>query len=230
MELISTDGQARQTVGQGGVPFWLDGATYGFVQMGDAGWEVVTAVIPQNQPRFLFSQADLLEHLPVNERDVRTTDIVVNQIVANPQKPSELLVQVNQGGTGGASQSSNRISSSLLRLTLADDLASVEQIELLRSDSFTGNFGFSPDGRYIIVADYSSNGSSIEVYLLDQQTGQATEPFTTLSYTFPWTPDGNWFIQETKNYLLLHAPAYDYQYLIPSSLGNCPQIVLSEAE
>jgi hypothetical protein len=89
--------------------------------------------------------------------------------------------------------------------------------------------GYSPDGRYIILGDHNFSLSRIALttYLLDQETGQTSDYITTESYGLPWSPDGQWFVQVSNNYLLLNAPAYDYQYFIPHGFGSCPQVILS---
>jgi hypothetical protein len=219
--LMSSDGQLRQPVGKGGRPFWLTEDTYGFVTMRGNGWELLTAVLTRNLPRFLFGEADLLAEIPVEERP---DDLLVNQVVTNPTKPQELLLQARQ--MQGIEDFDPQAPSYLFKIILTPDLATVEQIGFLQMDSFSGAIGFSPDGRFIIIRDdYSDPG--VTWYLLDQETGQTSDPVITEGYNFAWSPDGQWFIQDTENYLLLTAPAYDYQYFIPHGFGSCPQVILS---
>ncbi|MAU01720.1 MAG: hypothetical protein CL608_31665 [Anaerolineaceae bacterium] len=223
--VLSLDGQLRQSVGQGDVGFWLTEDTYGLATMGSNGWELVTAVLPHNQPRFLLNEADLLAEIPAEERP---DNLIINQVMVNPTNAQETLLHAREGVTSGSFGPDDP--SYLFKLTLTADLASVDEIELLRMDSFSGVVGFSPDGRFIIVGNYGYSGPSVTWYLLDQETGQTSEPIITQGYNLSWSPDGQWFIQDTDNYLLLTAPAYEYQHFIPHGFDSCPQVILSVDE
>lgn len=217
--VMTVDGQRQYALGLGGAPFWISNNFYGFVRMGEDGWEVVTANLAKNDPHVVLRKADILAELPA---DARPFARMVNQIVANPQNPRQLLLQVQSSYATGPNTPSH-----VFRITLAPDFASVTQIELLRTDKFSGAVGFSPDGRYIITGDYGINNLDIVWYLLDQETGETAVPLRGQGYSIPWSPDGQWYVQNTNNYLLLHAPAYDYQYFIPRDGEECGQVILS---
>ena len=53
--LMTPDGTLRQHLGNGAEPFWLSETVYGFARMADDEWELVTAVLDQNQPRTLLT-------------------------------------------------------------------------------------------------------------------------------------------------------------------------------
>ena len=222
--VASTDLQSAEaeTVGRGGYPFWLDNSTFGYWQMAENGIELVTAVSAQSRQHVLIHEARLLEELPSEEQ---LSTLSPGQIVANPQNPQELLVQVRKGITSGPT---NR--SYLFRLTLSADLSSVVAIDLLRIDPLPQSVSYSPDGRYITILNYESPTNNHTWTLLDQETGQAKEPFRALSYGLSWSPDGQWFVHFQSNYLLLRAPAHDYEYFIPHGLEGCNQAILSVDE
>ncbi len=225
--VMSLDEKLHQPVGRGGYPFWLTEDTFGYVTMGGDGWELMTAVLPRNHPRILLSEADLLAKIPAEER---SESLVVNQILANPTNPQELLLQARLNTN--TEYGSGQMPGYLFKLTLTPDLAAVAEIELLRMDLFIGMMGYSPDGRYITLGDhsFSSSRTGITATLLDSETGQTSDTIITESYNLVWSPDGQWFVQVSSNYLLLRAPAYDYQHYIPHSFGSCPQVVLSVDE
>jgi hypothetical protein len=176
-------------------------------------------------PRFLFGEADLLAKIPAEERFY---GLSVNQAMVHPENPHELLLQARRGygNEGDASQTP----SYLFKVMLSADLAAVEQIELLRMDSFTARLGYSPDGRFIFIGEYGYSTPETTWYLLDQETGQTRGPITTQGHNLAWSPDGQWFVQDIENYLLLNAPDYDYQYFIPHGFDSCSQVVLSVDE
>jgi hypothetical protein len=183
----------------------------------------MTAVLSNNQPRFLLSEADFLVEISAEERP---QGLAVNQILANPTNPQQLLLQAR---ANTPTENGGRTPGYLFNLTLTPDLTAVAEIELLRTDLFIGMMGYSPDGRYIILADHSFSSSStgLTFYLLDSETGQTSDTIHSESYNLTWSPDGQWFVQVSSNYLLLRAPAHNYQHYIPHSFGSCSQVVLS---
>ena len=152
---------------------------------------------------------------------MRDASLVPGRVVANPQNPQELLVQVRTEGDFDFGRGH------FFKLTLTPDLMSVAEIEFLPTDSFSEGMGYSPDGRYIIFLDFDNFEHETTWTLLDQETGQTSDPITSQSFDLSWSPDGQWFVQNNNNYLLLHAPAYDYQYFIPHGQEGCHKAILS---
>ncbi|MFZ1398901.1 MAG: hypothetical protein WAS33_18495 [Candidatus Promineifilaceae bacterium] len=222
--LMTPDGEERQLVGQGGEPFWLNDTVYGFVQLGKEGWELVTAVISQNQPRYLLSQVELLAEIPVAERP---DGLVPTQAVANPANPQELLLQLRH--QSAANEYGPNTPSYLFKLSLTDDLAGVEQATLLRQDVFSGIVGFGVNGRVILHGDYGFNRSDVTWHFINPENGQTELSFESIA-ALARTDDGQWYLQVTDNFLLLRAPAHDYQYLIPHTFEDCQWAVLSAGE
>ncbi|MEZ4590254.1 MAG: hypothetical protein R3D55_03825 [Chloroflexota bacterium] len=222
--LMTPDGKEQHRVGQGGEPFWLNDTVYGFVQLDEAGWEVVTAVINQNQPRYLLGQAELLAAIPPDERP---DGLLPTTVVANHTNPQELLVQLRQ--QDAANEYGPDTASYLFKLTLTEDLAGVAQVTLLRQDVFSGIVGFGVNGRTILHGDYGFNRSDVTWYFIDSDTGQTTLSFRSIA-ALPRTDDGQWYVQVTDDFLMLRAPAYDYQYLIPHTFEDCQWAVLSVEE
>ena len=211
-----------ELVGQGGYSFWLDNTTYGFWQMEDEGLALVTAALPHNELHVLLTEDRLLEEIPAANRP---SLLLPGRVLANPQNPQELLLQVVSESNGASNQSY------LFKLSLAPDLASVLSLEMLPHGPATiDTIGYSPNGRYFILIDFPSNGSGTAFFLLDQETGQLSGPFHSRSFSLPWSADEQWFVLDSGNYLSLQAPAHDYQYFIPHGLGNCQQVLLSEDE
>ncbi|GJM41679.1 MAG: hypothetical protein DHS20C20_19610 [Ardenticatenaceae bacterium] len=220
--LMTPDGQIRQQVGTGGIPFWINNETYGYVRQDEAGgWEVVTAVTNQNEPRFLIDLAKLLSSVAANNRP---DDLTINQIVVNPNNPQELLLQLND--EAGANRFGNDISSYLFTLRLSSDLAAVDEVKLLRRDEFSGVLVYWGDGRTIAHSDFSFQGPEVTWYFFDAVTGQTELTFNSIYY-LPGTDDGQWVVQFTENYLLLRAPEYHYQQFIPHTFEDCSQMFLS---
>jgi hypothetical protein len=105
----------------------------------------------------------------------------------------------------------------------------VAQIELLRRESFTGSVGYSADGRFILQGDFGSGNPEVMWHFMDRETGNLAYAFASLS-TLTGTPDGQWYVQYSHNYLLLHAPAYNYHYFVRHNLEDCQQMALSVDE
>ncbi|VAW32064.1 hypothetical protein MNBD_CHLOROFLEXI01-881, partial [hydrothermal vent metagenome] len=184
---------------------------------------------PQNEPRVLLNEATLLNLIPLDERPEMLFPVFG---AANPQNPQEMLLPMR--GNSGFDSGNQQF---LFKLSLSADLASVDKIELLPTDLSTQGANYSPDGRYIAVGRFNNNNNSSSSsrsstwVLLDQTTGQTSDPITTQAFGLSWSADGQWFVQNNDSYLLLRAPAYDdYQYVIPHSLDNCRQIILSVDE
>ena len=225
--LMTPDGQERRLLGRGGLPFWLNNERFGFQQMSREGWELVVAATSGEARQFLLSQADLLLEFPAAERP---DGIVLNQVVVNPSNPRELLLQGLR-----AERAEEFISygpntpSYLFKVTLTADLTAVDQIKLLRQDTFTGPVSFAADGRYIRQGDYGYTTTQMTWYFLNADSGETEYLFTSID-SLAESTDGQWQVQYHPNFLMLHAPAHNYQQFIPHNLGECQQIVLSSVE
>lgn len=228
--LMTPDGQERRLLGRGGLPFWLTDELFGFQQMSQEGWELVIGHTSGESARFLLSQTDLLLEFSPDERP---DGVFLNQVVVNPVNPRELLLQLRRadGGDGAIGYGPNT-SSYLFKVTLTADFTAVDQIKLLRQDTFTGPISFSADGRYILHGDYGysiTEMTEMKWYFLNAESGALEYAFTSIDQ-IAQSADGQWQVQYHPNFLMLHAPAHNYQQFIPHNLGECQQIVLSSAE
>lgn len=218
LSLQPTDSQTRTFVGQGGRPFWLNESTFAYWRWQDETLELVTAVLPQNEPHVLLNPAALLEIIPLSERPESLFPGFAGYYNVNPENPRELLLPMQSGP-----QFDSNDPRFLFKLSLSEDLATIDTIELLQVNTAASVYGYSPDGRYITFVDYNPNRSETIWTFLDQTTGTLIDPITTESLNLGWSPDGQWLIQSSKSYLLLHALSNDYQFLIPHNLGSCRQ-------
>ena len=222
--LVSADGEFRQAIGRGQDSFWLAADRYGLVRMVENGWELAVASLSNPELSVLLNEADLLAEV----------SDMPNFLVQNAFSTAHTQDLLFQGQTEGDAGGTNR----LFLVRLSDDFSSVVKIEPLWPGAFNGGFrGFSPDGRYIVLGEYSDglvSSSSLmrPLYLLERENLQTSEPivFRSLPYGLSWSPDGQWFVQSTETYILLHALAYDYQQFIPYNSSACQQAVLSVAE
>lgn len=222
LSVVSVDGEFRRPIGQGGIGFWLDNNNYGFVQNSGDSYELITSSLAQPQTQVLLREADLLAEIP----DFEGSSTSLSGNVFSVPNRHDLFLQV-LAGDGPERQNH------LFRLQLTDDRSSVVEIDLLWLSSHVGGIRYSPDGRYLILVEnnVTSSSSALSQILLDLETGQVSEPIVSRGWnSINWSPDGRWFVQNTENYLLLHAPAYDYQYYIPHGFGDCQQVILSVNE
>ncbi len=223
--LVSLEEKQPVLIDQGGNPFWMTEAAFGYVKLSVEGWEIVTATLDRSEPKFLLDEAQLLVHFSADERPI---SLWFNQVVANPKNPQELVLMTFVGEWGEGYDSGAPVY--LFKVLLNDDLTAVTQIELLPHNSTGDTIRFSPDGRFIIVGDYGFSDPSVTWLLLDNETGHEAATIVTQGYNFTWSPDGQWFVQDANNYLLLTAPTHDYKHFIPHGFGRCPQVLLSAGE
>ncbi|MBK8901407.1 MAG: hypothetical protein IPM53_09505 [Anaerolineaceae bacterium] len=225
--LMTPDGQERRLFGRGGLPFWLNDETFAFQQMSKEGWELVIGRASGGSPHFLLSQADVLLEFPADDRP---DGLFLNQVVVNPVDSQELLLQLRRAEAHeGYIGYGPNTPSYLFKVTLTADFTAVEQIKLLRQDSFTGPISFAADGRYIRQGDYGYSTTDMTWYFLNPDSGEPEYAFASID-RLAESADGQWHIQYHPNFLMLHAPAHNYQYFIPHNLGECQQVILSSAE
>ena len=218
--LYSADKEFRRPLGTHRIIRWLNDQQYGFVQEDGNGWQLFTATFPNSEFTPLFNKVDI--QAAVND-DV---ELAQPNFILLPGSDDLLLYA--QGITN------RETIAYLIRVQLTEDLSAVEQVELLWEGAFSSIASVSPDGRYLMLADYNflSSSSEITYQLLDLETMEHSSVMSNLGLGRgpSWSADGNWYIQSNENYFLLSAPAYDYQYYIPNGLGNCQQIFLSPTE
>jgi hypothetical protein len=225
--LMTPDGQERRLLGRGGLPFWLTDELFGWQQLGQEGWELIVAATSGQERYFLLSQTDLLLEFPAAERP---DGILLNQVVVNPVNSRELLLQLRRadGGEGAIGYGPNT-PSYLFKVTLTADFTAVEHIALLRQELFTGPLSFSADGRTILQGDYGYTTTDMTWYFLNPDSGEPEYAFASIDQ-IAQSADGQWQVQYHPNFIMLHAPAHNYQYFIPHNLGECQQIVLSSTQ
>jgi hypothetical protein len=101
----------------------------------------------------------------------------------------------------------------------------------LKTEFALFSFGFSPDGRYLVVVEINSqlsNQSNAETILsLHDINHNETTPFLNRQLLFPpysygWTPDSEWFAFLLEdNRLTLVAPDEHYVQIVSHDYGYC---------
>ncbi|MBK8901406.1 MAG: hypothetical protein IPM53_09500 [Anaerolineaceae bacterium] len=219
--LVSLEGDLRRPIAEKGMVYWLSNEQYGFLQAAEDGWVFTAATLTDPVMRPFLYESDLVAELD------GVDTLSLNNVYTVPGSQN-LILQ--------AQALPENETTYLFQLRPTDDRASIQQVELLWSGSFSWVRGASPDGRYLVLAEsnYTSSSNETSYRLLDLETLELSEPILSrglwAGYGISWSPDGQWFVQSTENYLLLHAPAYEYQFYIPYGLGDCLQVLLSVDE
>ncbi|HEX6385030.1 MAG TPA: hypothetical protein VF177_10200, partial [Anaerolineae bacterium] len=205
-------GQSAVAVGSGLGPFWLDNNTYGYLRRtGGKQVELVTAVAGDDTPHVVLRAADLLPHITSASRlDV----IIADRVLANPADPRQLLGIARPAGEEG-----NNITTVFL-LDLAADFHSVDEIIPVLQAVRPAWGHFSPDGRWLVVAVWNTNGRDSIFHLIDLESYER-QTFSSSGYGLVWSAEGQWLAQVEEDYLLLRAPAYEYKQLILHDFSDC---------
>lgn len=217
--LYSVDKEFVRPLGTHRIIRWLNNEQYGLIDENENGWQLLAATVANSEFRPLFAESDIQAAIA---DDVKLT---VPNFAMFPDPKSLILY---------AQDATNQESVYLFRVQLGEDLATVAQVELLWVGAFSSIASVSPDGRFLALAKYDllSSSSQISYQLLDLATLELSTISATSNYGLglSWSSDGSWFIQNSGNYFLLNAPAFDYQYYIANGLGNCEQLILSPTE
>ena len=204
-------GQSAVAVAIGYWPFWLDNDTYGYLRRTNDEVEVITAVAGDNTPRVLLGAADLLPFIvPTGQPAV----VIIDMLLANPVDPHQVLIIARAAG-----ERDSDVATAFL-LELAADFRAVDEITPVLQASRSGFSHFSPDGRWLVVATWNTNGRDSIFHLIDLESDQR-QTFSSSGHGLAWSADGQWLAQPEDGYLFLRAPAHDYKRLILHDFANC---------
>ena len=206
-----TRGQSAAAVAIGYWPFWLDDDTYGYLRRSDDEVEVVTAVAGDDSARVLLRAADLL---PLIDPAGQPAVVVVDTVLANPANPHQVLIVARATGQG----ESDVATAFLLQLAAGFD-AVTEITPVLQANRSAWSH-FSPDGRWLVVATWNTNGRDNIFHLIDLESDRR-QTFSSSGSGVVWSANGQWLAQPEDGYLLLRAPAHDYKQLILHDFDNC---------
>ncbi|MFQ5398442.1 MAG: TolB family protein [Anaerolineae bacterium] len=208
-------GQTLMAVGRGAVPFWLDAATFGYVQPAAGSFQIMLAKIEGAPPRAWLSAADLAA--AVTDRS-NAQPVQIHAIVANPQRTGPVFIaataQEGEGEEGGLWLFSVGPAGGEVRLRWQSDN------RLGPQDALT----FSPDGRWLTVKSFAPTGTTWQLTLLDTLTDEQRLLTTDYPFAFPgfdWSADGRWLLLVGDGYLHLYAPAQEAHRLIVHEYDRC---------
>lgn len=227
--LGDSKGTTESYLGRGWSPFWLDEDTFGYVApqpdadgqrvilrdappalMGEPGSPSTT---PPPKRRIVLSSDDLRRFDGVNG----SAAVVIDRVLPSSIDDDLFIIITNPFRTDE------------LSLVIVYNLS---RRELSPGFSFTGrplayrsSYGFSPDGRWLVVSVFQTpagvgRAAVWDVYLhavLTPATGRATRVYTVRAdnswpalWLLDWSADGQWLALVTDGYVRLIAPNHDY--------------------
>lgn len=205
-------GQSAVPLGTGFWPFWLGNDAYGYIRPAEGRKiELVVAVAGEDVPHVILQTTDLIS-LAGQTREPGLINI--ERVAVNPVDPRQVLVMarmVSEQGGGTAT---------FFLLELAADFRSVSEInEVLQTERPVWG-DFSPNGRWLAISTWNTNGRDGVFHLIDLESGER-QSFSGSSNWVAWSADGQWLVQPEEGYLLLRAPAHDYKRPILFDSANC---------
>jgi hypothetical protein len=214
LALGDEQGRVLQQLGRGRWPFWLDNQTYAFQRVNATGEvELVSAVIGEAEPRPLLTSTDLQAALPTENQE---NPIRLGWVDMNPDNSAHIFIWSFPNAEAERAFH-------FFAVKLTDGLDAVANIERLYSAPDNVYVTIAPNGRWLTL--YEFNGRNSDSFkLLNQETGEERVLGLTNSGLGPtWSADGNWYLMNQENHLLLAAPDYDYQKPIFHNFTNCDQ-------
>ena len=209
-------------IGEGSMPFWLTDEMFGYIAIVDDPTNPVQELrigeIDDLQTRPLISATNLLYAIPADERPVRLT---MRYAMPNPANPDMLAVMASYQQNG--------------YLFTVDRVSGEVQLRLQAQLQAQHLFGFSPDGRYLVVSanpegERNDMGIFNAIYVHDLAANE-TEVFETgltsfmPAFTFDWSANGDWLaFSYSDGFVWLYAPEYDYQELLAHDAGECASL------
>jgi hypothetical protein len=198
-------------IGAGSLPFWLDGATFGYVAPAPDGMsnglllDTAPTPLPADPATPVLSSSELAVYLGPAAESER---LFISSIAAAPDGSDRLAVVASTSTRVGVEQHL------LFLVQLNDSRQRVSGIELLYRSDETLRASFSPNGRWLSV-----NVAQEQVVLLSPEAAEPRTVGRGVDWT-GWSADGSWLAQSFGEYLLLEAPDYNYQrILLPSGTG-----------
>lgn len=216
-------GEAPVPLPVGARPFWLDETTYGYLPEMPAR-TVVVASTTDDEPVLWLQAADLGAILP---GDVDPQHLFIDDVAATTTGSLLLLVRVQPG------RASSHLPVRTDTFLLAYDWSSGELAQLAQweGQGYVGAplppLSFSPDGRWLLVSQLvqlATGRAVTDLYLYDlwQNEKEILQRSSLNQSGVPaWSPDSRWFARLVANGLVLTAPGYEYDYLVPHDFGDC---------
>jgi hypothetical protein len=212
LALGDEQGSVLQEIGRGRWPFWLDNQTYAYQWLNENGEvELVSAVVGENEPRPLLTLANLQAALPAENR---ADPIRLGWVEVDPANPANLFIWTFPN-------SEEESVFHFFAVELTSGLDAVANIERLYTALNNVHAAIAPNGRWLTIYEY--NGHNTDRFkLLNRETGEERilGPLTSRPV---WSADGNWYLLNQGNHLLLAAPNYDYEQLIFHDFAGCDQ-------
>ena len=223
--LQAPSGQVEQIPGNNSSPFWLDNATYGYVQKEQSlptssrshpEMRLITAVV---SPTTTYSQTvvttnDLMPLLPGKP----PLALVINRALNHPRYPDTIYLYTLDVQDHMAAQTAY-----LFALN-----HQTEEIRLVWQLTHQGSHAppfFTRDGRYLIL--YTGSGLLLfdplteEVASYPQQMGNRHDIF----FDYDFSKDGRWLLFRSQHELLLAALGQTYEQRVPIPLDDCIETV-----
>ena len=215
LSLRSGDGaDLMAALGFGGLPFWIDEETFGYIQSDENGRsELFSAKINEDSgPNMLISENDLILALPEIG-----WPLFIDFVQFDPNDPNILLLMV--GYDGGAENG---------RILLAYDLET-EEFEIRWTlepeySSFSRLYNISPDNEWLLTDSFTYTSDQGGVYLLhDLQSGATITLPRTDSLSgelfYDWSANGDWLAYPSRGMVQLFNPDEGvYHHLIADGL------------
>lgn len=195
------------------VPFWLDEQTIGYVRLDGTEQALIIRQLGNPLETVIARTSELRFLLPDGESDQM---LRIRYIQTSPADPNLILIMAVGNG-----QPANPPTYYFLleRKTEGPDISLVHQA------SFNSFARFSPNGRLLIFTGNnpaSSSFSAVTIDILNLDTKQERHLITTDGwFNQDWSADGYWLVRLYDQYLLLMAPAYNYEQIIPGNFKGC---------
>jgi len=227
--LGDSEGIPERFLGRGWSPFWLDEDTFGYVApQPDANGQ---RVILRDAPPALLEEPGSAPSTPppgrrivLSSDDLRLFDgvngsvgVVIDHVLPSSIDDDLFIITTNPFRTDE------------LSLVIVYNLS---RRELSPGFSFTGrplayrsSYGFSPDGRWLVVSVFQTPAGAGRAAVWDvylhavhtPATGRATRVYTVRAdnswpalWLLDWSADGQWLALVTDGYVRLIAPNHDY--------------------
>ena len=190
---------------------WLDDQTIAYVRLDKGEQIVVTRQLGSNLELVVARDSDFRPHLSDPDQ---ASSLLLFTLEASPIDPHLLLVMAIISGQPDHAYH-----------FLLERQAEDTKITLLPfgTDYFSGRF--SPDGRFIL-STHNLTVTNIPSYLLGIYHLETEQQQIVTSREFQphWSADGNWLVLLFDQYLILTAPAYDYNRVIVGDF-NCGNVI-----
>jgi hypothetical protein len=197
-------------------PFWLDEETVGYFRLDGAEQVLVTRQLGNPVEEVVARTTDLQTLLP----DLTLTHtLFMRYVYTSPANPDLMLLMA---------MSNNQSGNLANHYFLVERKPEGADIFLIREVAFNSYARFSPNGRLLLFVSNNpiSSSSNAALDIVNLETGQEQHLVTRDGgLGSDWSADGNWLVQLYEQYLLLMAPAYNYEQIIPGDFASCGNVI-----